>query len=257
VLTVQDAVALLDFVWEDRQIVMRLVDMCVIRGELERNPILLSAADIQDALDTFRAKRGLLTARSTVHWMKERGLTQERLENLAADQERVRRLRKSVTTNQIEHYFDGHRDEFSRVAVLLVPVDARSAVAITGPAEIEAAARVAVGRSLRDRRAASPTFTTVTNSHPWRDLVVGVFGTPVGAVCGPYQRDGEAWYALVMDRVAPSLEPGTRDSIEKILFDEWLANRRRKARIEWFWGRSDVTERVTASIRREVKPPPR
>jgi hypothetical protein len=32
------------------------------------------------------------------------------------------------------------------------------------------------------------------------------------------------------------LDERTRDAIETLLFEEWLAERREAARIEWYWG---------------------
>jgi hypothetical protein len=41
--------------------------------------------------------------------------------------------------------------------------------------------------------------------------------------------------------VPGELDAEVQDQIESDLFSEWLADRRRDAKIEWAWGMGDVT----------------
>jgi len=50
-------------------------------------------------------------------------------------------------------------------------------------------------------------------------------------------RDGSRFVLLQILSLAPArLDKATRLAIQKILFQEWLEERRRQASIEWFWG---------------------
>jgi hypothetical protein len=40
------------------------------------------------------------------------------------------------------------------------------------------------------------------------------------------------------------LDTRTRESIVHLVFDDWLAERRRAARIEWYWGNATQVARV-------------
>ena len=51
VLKVDEAIAFLDFVWDAAPITAQLVNQCVIREELERDPIVLTDAELQEAVD--------------------------------------------------------------------------------------------------------------------------------------------------------------------------------------------------------------
>jgi hypothetical protein len=54
VLRVDTAMACLDFIWDEAPIIERLVNLCVIQEELDREPIDLSNAELQQAMDHFR-----------------------------------------------------------------------------------------------------------------------------------------------------------------------------------------------------------
>ena len=63
-----------------------------------------------------------------------------------------------------------------------------------------------------------------------------MFAAVPGEVLGPIR--GTDGYSLirVLSFTPASLDKLTRNTIKKILFEEWLEERRRAARIEWFWG---------------------
>ena len=48
----------------------------------------------------------------------------------------------------------------------------------------------------------------------------------------------------MLDHREPVLDDATRDGVERRLFDRWLAERRRTAHVQWFWGNEARTDRA-------------
>ena len=59
ILQVDAAMACLDFIWDEAPIIERLVNTCLIHQELERQPISLSDAELQEAMNRFRSAKKL------------------------------------------------------------------------------------------------------------------------------------------------------------------------------------------------------
>src|SRR5262249_25679437 len=112
VLKVEQAIAYLDFIWNDAPILKRLVHACLIQETLDQDPIPLSDDEMQLALDAFRQVRQLHKAEDTYRWMEQRGLTHEKLERRVAHEARVAKLRDRVTAGRVEAYFETHRADF-------------------------------------------------------------------------------------------------------------------------------------------------
>jgi putative peptide maturation system protein len=265
VLTVDHAIACLEHLWGEARIVNRLVDLCLIQAALRRDPIALSDEELQRAMNAFRRAHGLLTAAETRRWMAEHGLSQEKLEQLVADEATVARLRERVVAGRVEPYFEAHRDELAAAAVVRLDLpDAASASrafeAIRDGADFDDLARAHLAdalvrgqtptalRSLVLRRPDLAEFQAVADTGLIRaascplnpaappDLAAALFGAGPGDVLGPLAT--EAGYALlrVVAVAPPRLDAPTREAIAGQLFDEWLTERRAAARIEWYWG---------------------
>jgi putative peptide maturation system protein len=109
-LKVDLAIACLYSLWDEVRLVERLLNTCLIQEALEQEPIELSGAVLQQAMDAFRRARRLYTAGETREWMERHGITHEKLEQLIASQSIVNRLRERVTAGQVEPYFEARRD---------------------------------------------------------------------------------------------------------------------------------------------------
>ncbi len=122
VLGVDQALAALDFIWDEARITDLLVNACLVREALDKDPITLSDEELQDALDAFRRGRKLYTAEDTHRWMKRHGLTHEKVEALVADEAIVARLRQRVTAGRLDAYFEAHRADFDLAMLARIEV---------------------------------------------------------------------------------------------------------------------------------------
>jgi putative peptide maturation system protein len=245
-LTVDRAVATIDFIWDQAPIVERLINACLIDQELARRPIELTDEEHQRAMDAFRRAHRLYQADETHRWMERRGLSMEALEKLVAGEALVARLRERVAAGQVEAYFEEHRADLDAARI------ARFAVAdMEGGVQIATAIRerqldfyVAAERQALagdDATSGGGLFEIVRRGEASPALAKAVFVAEIGAVVGPVATDEGFTIARVLDLVPARLDGPTRLAVERRLFAAWLEERRRTARIEWFWGNAAQT----------------
>lgn len=225
---VADAVARLDFLWDEARLADRLVTAALLQAELEESPVELTDAELQEAVDAFRRARGLLTARKTHEWMERRCLTEADLRRLVAGEAAAARVRERVTAGRVEPYFAEHGEEFrtARIARLDFP---DSEAARRAAAEIDAGAdpyRLA-------ERTPGARLTL-------EDVPVTEIGT---ARAGDVLAPAPLTLLKVISIGEAVLDAATRRRVERRVFDEWIEERRRAAKIEWFWG---TTARTSA-----------
>jgi putative peptide maturation system protein len=322
VLTVDQAITQLDFVWDQAPIVRRLVDACLIQETLQREPIDVDEVDLQEAMDAFRRARRLFGAEDTHRWLADQGLSSDKLEQLLTDQATLRKLRERVAGGQVDTYFQQHREEFAEVALLRLDFadQQRASAAVEtarGGTAFETLARHAIAEAFasgqpapqlesvvlrrrdadklellptaeprapsdslgaafaaslvdadadaercaalsgneadpgaalgaaRPRREGDPG-AALGAARPRRegDLVAALFAARPGEVLGPVRSDRGAALLQVLGVRPARLDSRTRAAIVHALFEAWLAERRRTARIEWYWGNATQVAQV-------------
>jgi putative peptide maturation system protein len=238
VLKVDQAVALLDFIWDEAPMLKRLLHAALIREALDQDPVALTDEQFQRTLDAFRRTHRLYKAAEMHRWMEQRNLTQEKLECLVAELAEVAALRDRVTAGRVEEYFAAHRSDFDSVALAQFAVaDANRAFRIAeqvrgGTVDFYLAAEHCF---LAERPAAGVVLTSVRRGQAPPDLNDAFTAAP-GAVLGPFHRDHGNVIVRVLSRTPACLDEPTRATIQELIFEEWLEERRRAATIEWYWG---------------------
>lgn len=228
-LRVDEAIELIDFVWNEEPLMRRLIDTCLIWETLAREPVEVSDEELQAEMNAFRQRHGLHTAAATIAWMADHGLDQSRLEHHLEGEVARKKLRSRIAAGRVEDYFASRRADFDRaVAVELRAADREEAVRWSKLSRAEllerAAASFGAGREpfLRARRSERPEL----------------FAHPAGAVI----IDGADRVCLLLSIERAELDARVHAEIEDALFDAWLRSRREKARIEWNWGRTEPAE---------------
>jgi putative peptide maturation system protein len=248
VLHIDKAIACLDFIWDEAPIIERLVNLCLIQEELDREPIELSDDDLRQAMKNFRKAKNLFKAEDTFLWLERHGMSVEKLERYVGDESILAKLRDRIAGEKVEEYFRGHATDFDAVSL------ARFEVADEGRAH-ELAERIRAGEqdfiSVAERcyleavergvPLASFTFEDIERRRASPELREVLFATPPGQLAGPVRFASGHALMRVMARRPARLDERTRSVIKEILFDEWLAERRRAARIEWCWGNAGKT----------------
>lgn len=246
ILRVDQAIACLDFIWHEAPIINRLINVCLVQEEFDRNPVELSDEELQLGMDDFRRAHKLYTAEDTHLWMQQRGLRQEQFERLVTDNLALAKLRDRVAEGRVESYFDSQRAAFDTAQIARIEfADEESArrtyrQILAGEVDFYTAAQTQF-LATPGQKAEHSLFATVRRGELSAELGTAIFAAAPGEVVEPLRvTDG---YALVrvLALTPARLDEPTRAAIKERIFDQWLAERRRAASIEWFWGNAERT----------------
>jgi len=249
-LRVAQGMACLDFIWDEAPILTRLINVCLVQETLDQAPIDLPDTELQRGMDAFRRAHELYTAEATALWMHQRGMTQEHLERVVADNLAIAKLRDQVAAAQVECYFAEHRAAFDTAQIAqIVYVDEASARQAsqqihTGAADFYAVAQRQVLAAGQAGREVAPFFRTLQRAEVDEALGAAIFTATSGEVVGPMRLAKGYALAQVLSVTPARLDEPTRESIKTLLFEAWLAERRRAASIEWYWGNTERTTQV-------------
>jgi putative peptide maturation system protein len=241
VMQVDQAIACMDFIWEEARVIDRLVNACLIQEEIEKNPITIAKQELQVAMDTFREKRNLHKAEDTYRWMERRGISHQALEGLVKSEAILGKLRERLVGNGVESYFAEHSADFDavRVARLVVSDHATARTLWERIRSGEAAFFEEAKRQFlacKQSRPPGDLFATFQRHEASVELREILFQSRPGSVLEP-QRERNGYAIICVLSVTPAvLDNATAASIENLLFEEWLEKRRQTAAIEWFWG---------------------
>jgi putative peptide maturation system protein len=242
VLRMDQAIACLDYIWDEARIIDRLVNVCLIQEALQKDPVSLSDAELQAAMDGFRRAHRLYTVEETYRWLERHGTTHEQLERRVGDEAIVAKLRDRVTEGRIEEYFERHRADFDTARIARIAfveeASARRVFEQIRAGEIDFY-EAAEGRFLAAAQGANPPrelFAVVQRGEISSELADAIFAAREGSMLAPV-RTGEEYAIIRVLSVSPGrLDERTRRAIQKRLFEEWLEERRQAATIEWYWG---------------------
>jgi putative peptide maturation system protein len=239
VLRVHEAVAFLDVIWNETRIAERIINACLILEVLQEQPVEISDDQLQAALDGFRRARGLLSADRTQAWLKQHGLTHPQLEQRVSDELALAQLRARIAEGRIESHFELHRADFDTASVAwLVLEDAEAATRAARSSQdfYQAAQLRFTSAKVEEQHHVGQLFRRLRRSDLSSELAELIFGAAPDEIVGPVaESDGFAVVKVL--QIAPAkLDPATSRTIERQLFQEWLAERRRGAMLEWYWG---------------------
>jgi putative peptide maturation system protein len=248
VLSVDAAIACLDFIWDEMSMIERLVDVCLIEEELDRHPIDLTDGELQKAMDQFRAAKKLFKSEDTLRWLEQHGMTHEKLERYVSEHAIVPKLRDRIADGHVEEHFHRHPGDFDSVRV------ARLEVADEGQArdlaeQIRAgtqnfftvAERLFCKAAERNALPKTSLFATIERRHAAPSLCDQLFAAAPGQLIGPIPAETGYTLMRVLAITPAQLDSHTRAAIKDTLFKNWLAERRQTARIEWCWGDTGKT----------------
>jgi putative peptide maturation system protein len=241
ILRAEQAIACLDFIWEEAPIINRLVNTCLIQEALEQDPIELCLDDRQLAIDAFRRRHKLYTAKETYRWMERHGMTHEKLEHYVTDEAVAAKLRDRVAVAQVSDYFESHRADFDTayIAQLTFPEEENALLVWeqirTGRLGFyEAAQRLFLTRAEQSEKPLKDIFTVAPRRQLSPELAEAVFAAAPGEVVGPVPIDEGYVIVQVLSVVPGCLDNSTSIAIKNILFEQWLEERRQAATIEWY-----------------------
>jgi putative peptide maturation system protein len=241
VLSVGRAMALLDVIWNDEPALTRLIDAVLMQTEVRRRSLTLSDSELQTEIDAFRAQRELWSTDDTTRWLADRGLTYDQLEVILHDHALFEKLVDDVTRERLAAWSSEHAVASERFAVEWLGADS-PAQADAWLAELRSGRRslLEIAReqfSAAPAEAANPFAVLGPAALPSRTQAA-LHSAAVGDLIGPLEIGGKQRIVRLLARSAAS-ERERRACARRELFETWLAEHRRSASVEWFWGRQD------------------
>jgi putative peptide maturation system protein len=223
-----------DPLWGDADLSRRIVDQALIDKALADDPIAVDDNALQRAVDAFRARHGLDTAAATEAWLDEHGITLPDLESGLAGDLALPQLRRRVTADA-HAVFAADPAAFDDVDLIALPAEHADALA----AEVRAGASfyAIAERELAGRGGSRGERSVLFETCHRRDLAA-TEALVEGAVSSLRIRGAGPYVAWVRALRPARWNPTTRAAVEDVLFERWLAERRRRAHIEWNWGRA-------------------
>jgi putative peptide maturation system protein len=241
---IHQTITSLDYAWHTLHVGRHLIDMSLIEQELRLHPVEITDEDLAAALTKFRRKRRLFTVSQVERWLHDHGTTQVQLETHLRDEVAREKLRERVAAGREEAYFHDHRADFDRVRVarLFTPSEEQARQLLARlrdrPEGFLAEARACfLEHGLEDS-----LFVTLQRGQLHPEQAEILFSTRPGQVTPPVP-SGEGYELVQALEVVPArLDAATRRQIRDALFERWLEEKRRTARVEWFWGAAEAAE---------------
>jgi putative peptide maturation system protein len=210
-------------------------DAALIRQAAAQQGIEVSDEELQAAADQFRTRHELHKAAQLLQWLAERHLSLGVWESLLEEEILTEKLRTKLTDGKVELHFAQNKLSFEAATISRIAVATESlAKELRSQIREEDADFYALARQHSidaTTRPASGYAGVVRRADLISTLEAAIFGATVGAVVGPCKTEA-GWELVKVEAQHPAqLDEATRDQIVNTLFDEWLSERRGKARI--------------------------
>lgn len=217
------------------QFILDAIDAALIEQAARERELSATDDELQQAADDFRIAHELHTAEATERWLEEKRLTFETWEALLERDLIRRKLREALTASKVEQHFVENRLALDSASISHLIVrdegvarELRAQIVEDG-ADFHALAR----RYSTDEatRLAGGFVGQVKRTEMEASVESSVFGAQAGKVIGPLKTD-EGWQIIKLESLhLATLDDALRERLKSELFDEWLSERRRKARI--------------------------
>lgn len=173
----------------------------------------VSAAAVQAERDRLIRRHGLEEEEALEAWLRDMEMTRQDLAEVARESARTRAWEDAVTSGSVRARFEAAPGDWERVAF----------VDLTGGDAAEALREeVAGGTPWTEALEALPPGAHVTVRSGFAGQVTR-WGAEPGRAC------------FVLSRWPAELDAATAAAIRRVLLEEWLEERRRQARIRWYW----------------------
>lgn len=229
VVTVSQAIGLLDFVWRHRSIADRLVDIALLEKERDRCEAEPEPHEVDAALGSLRRERGLEDDLTYKSWLTERHITEENLRAWLRGVLVNRALERVIVGARVDAELE-RPEQYQRARALVLDLRA---------SEHELAVRLASeGRDLIEisdvlGRASGPR--TIEVRDVFRYEVPEVFDATDGTtiISGPAE---SSRLFRVLERELEAAQEAVRNRIVKRLVADHFRDRRSRAEVVWQWG---------------------
>jgi putative peptide maturation system protein len=219
----------------------------LIQEEFNKDPIEITDDELQQGIDGFRRKYKLYTMETTHQWLEARGMSHAQLERVVTDNLAISKLRGRIAEGREDAYFEAHRSDFDTAFVAQIECASAERAEflyqqlLRHETEfLEVALDCIRSDVAQYGKQTYPVFLNLLRGQAPEGFS-GIFSAKPGDLVSPFSSSDRYIVARVVSVTRGTLSESTRALIQERLFDEWLAERRRTAKIVWCWGNSERT----------------
>lgn len=247
---IEHAMSSLDYAWHTLHVGRHFIHMSLIDQEIRARGIEVSGEELDEVMLRFRRKRQLLTREQVERWMLEHGTTEVQLASHLRDERAREKLKEQVAAGREDAYFQSHQSDFDRVqaARLFIP-DRAEALRLHARLQGSPEQLLAVARArFLETGETGELFSSLERGELDPEQAALVFAAGPGQLAEPVP-SGEGYELVwVMQFLPARFDEVTRRKIADRLFDAWLEEKRRTARVEWFWGAAEAAPLPAMSL---------
>jgi putative peptide maturation system protein len=243
-LDVGAAFTTLDFWWSELQLGRRLVQRSIIESAGPGGSLEVGEAELDEAMQRFRRRRGLFSVEQTHAWLEQHGMTQSQLEDHLASEARGERLRAQIAAASADGppaaYFERHRADFETLRIARVHLTERvDAERLVDRARVEPGSLASLAQQRFAGTGDGELRLVAVRAGDVHAAHRALLEASVGDVLDPLPA-GDGWDVVQLLARAPArYGPEVEDLIAQRLFDRWLDRETAQARVEWFWGAAE------------------
>lgn len=235
-LTVEDALSALDLAWNGF-VSQRLVDIALIRGEMQRRNVSVSAGESQDAVRIFTAAIDARSSDEVTSWLEDRGLSQSSFELYIRGLAGVESLKIKIAAEAENAYYSSHQSELSLLTVFRGLVRSRRIAE-----ELATCSKIRFYELVDECASSQQLEVSIENVR--KHQLSGDDSAVLGPSLVPWApgpivtSSGHYCVMRVMAVREPLFDELTRTAVRELIFQEWLAGARESADVHWSWGRA-------------------
>lgn len=241
--TVENAVHILDFIWEKEDVATQLIYMALLQNEIANADIHLDADELEGLLARFYDDRQLHTPEAKAQWLNGRGLTEVRLRRLLEEVMVGRKVERILVDAKFQNEWQDRTQDYSGARVM------QTAIPDECVPEVERLLREN-GKGRNIAFIVAKLAKSVSYQYPLRiefaelmrhemGSAADVFGQTEGSVLLLRMATKEVRLIEIVAIESEISDATLERRILRRLMNEWYQNQRRQARIEWHWGRTE------------------
>lgn len=216
------------------QFIQDAVDATLIRQAASERGLEVSDDELQEAANDFRVARELHDTETTEAWLAANHLSQEEWESLLEESISAHKLRDALTSGRVEQHFVEQRDSFDAATVYRLVLAEEDLIRELRAQIIEEGSdfhALARQHSIDATKLSGGYAGSIRRTDMEAAVEAAVFGGQPGKIVGPLKTD-DGWQLIKIESIdSATLDDSMRETIKSLLFDEWLSERRSKARI--------------------------
>jgi parvulin-like peptidyl-prolyl isomerase len=222
--------------WSDEsRFIRNAIDAALIRQAAIESGIEVTDEELQQAADSFRTRRDLYDETRTERWLARHSLSQTEWEAALEDEIMRLKLREVLTTGSVERYFAEQSLSFDTATISRIVVKEENvakelrAQIVEDDADFYSLARQHSIDLLTRPAGGYSGLVRRTEMEP--AIEAAVFGTQPGKTVGPIKTYA-GWQLVKIEAIhLATLDDSLRETIKSLLFEDWLAGARLKAKI--------------------------